>query len=223
MVAEVEVLAHVDDVGGIILIFMPQMLENLDLYEGLVMKAFLISDDLYSTESVRFVVKALHYLPEAALAEGFEDLVAEADVVVKDCGVVSSLVVIAMVVSSNVWTCSDLVGAVVACEVYLRVLENFTLLELCECIAVKLQCSRCCHRQLLLVGWCIRRVPRVRSSRLTTVFITGARGAQSRRPGGNRLARSLHFLAGIGSLTGSLRFVDSTMPTESILQTCSHG
>ena len=66
--------------------------------ECLVVEALLVADDLQRDEAARLVVEALHYLPEAAVPDEREDLVAVRDVVVEDDAVVAPVVVEAEII-----------------------------------------------------------------------------------------------------------------------------
>lgn len=82
MIPEVEVIQHVNDVVLAVLVLGPQVVEDAHLDERLVVEALLVADDLDGHVLVGAVVQRADHLPEAALADHLEDLVAVADVVV---------------------------------------------------------------------------------------------------------------------------------------------
>lgn len=84
MIPEVEVLQHVDDVVVAVLILFPQVVQDADLDQRLVVEPLLVPYYLYGDMFVGHVVQGSDDLPETALAYYFQDLVAIADMVVQN-------------------------------------------------------------------------------------------------------------------------------------------
>lgn len=83
VVAEVEVVQHVDDVVTAVLVLLPQMVQYPDFHQGLVMEPLLVPDDLDRHVLVGHVVERLYHLAEAALSDHLEDLVSITDVIMQ--------------------------------------------------------------------------------------------------------------------------------------------
>lgn len=64
VVAEGEVLQHVDDVHARVLVLLPQVLQDADLLRGLPVEALLVADHLQSHVGLGFMVEGLHHLQE---------------------------------------------------------------------------------------------------------------------------------------------------------------
>lgn len=75
-----------------------EVLEHLDLDQGLVMETLLVADDLDRDHVARLVIPALQDLAERSFPENVDDLVAVVKVVVRDEEIVATLVVVAVVV-----------------------------------------------------------------------------------------------------------------------------
>ena len=95
---EHKVVVHVDQVEGVVLVLLAQVLQDPDLFLGLSVKPLLVPDHLEGYVLVGLVVVGLHHLPEAALAYHLQDLVPVGQVVVRDVGVGALVVVVAAVV-----------------------------------------------------------------------------------------------------------------------------
>lgn len=70
-----------------------EVVQDLDLHQGLVVEALLVADHLERAHLVGLVVKHLHHLAEGALAQHAHHFEAVRDVVVHDDLVVAALVV----------------------------------------------------------------------------------------------------------------------------------
>lgn len=75
VVAEGEVLQHVDDVHGVVLVLLPQVLQDADLLGRLPVETLLVPHHLQGHVLVDFVVIGLDHLPKAPLPNDLEDLV----------------------------------------------------------------------------------------------------------------------------------------------------
>lgn len=64
VVSEGEVLQHVDDVHARVLVLLPQVLQDADLFRRLPVEALLVADHLQSHVGLRLVVEGLHHLQE---------------------------------------------------------------------------------------------------------------------------------------------------------------
>lgn len=124
--AEREVVVHVDDVHGIVLVLLAEVLEDADLLLRLPMEALLVAHHLERHVLVQLVVVGLDHLSEAALADDPQHLVAVGDVVVRDVDVRALLVVVAAVVA-RADDARPLLG-VGPDEVDLRVVEDLVVL-----------------------------------------------------------------------------------------------
>ena len=98
MVAEGEVLQHVDDVHGVVLVLLAQMLQDADLLGRLPVEALLVPHHLQGHVLVDFVVVGLDHLPKAPLPNDLEDLVPVSHVIVGHLHIGPLVVVVATVV-----------------------------------------------------------------------------------------------------------------------------
>lgn len=172
VIAEDEAVMEVDDVHLIVLVLLLEMLQDLDFFLSLPVKARLIPHHFERHVDVVLVVVSLDHLPEAALANDFEHFVAVGDVVVDDVDVRVLLVVVARIVRRHdwsflrhgpnevdVWIVEDLL-AFVRCEYIVEVLDHlFRLPRLSlgfrnHSIASSVTLGRCRRRgALVLLGW----------------------------------------------------------------------
>lgn len=93
MVSEVKVLCHFDDMVFLLMVLsekvgtemkgtfenthpFPQIIQDLDFNQGLVMEAFLVSNDLDGHRFTRAVVAAVQDLTKRAFTQNVDDLVA---------------------------------------------------------------------------------------------------------------------------------------------------
>jgi hypothetical protein len=74
---EREVVQHVNDVHGVVLVLLPEVFEDPHLLLCLIEEAQLIPDHLKRDELARLVVEHLEHLPEAAPADHLDDFVPE--------------------------------------------------------------------------------------------------------------------------------------------------
>lgn len=142
MVAEVEIVQHVDDVMRVIGVLLAQLVQDANLDQRLVMEPLLVPDYLDGHVLVGFVVQGPNDLAEAALANHLEDLVAVRDVVM-DHLVVAPVVIVVAAVQHRSRFRVDL--ARVQAEVPdLVVLFDLLLLEVSQAVAVQLEglCER---------------------------------------------------------------------------------
>ena len=101
------VVFHADDVAFVLRIIVSQVLQNLNLDCRLVVEAFLVTNDLECNELTLLVVKHTQSLPETALAEEIDHLIAICDVIFEHNLVVATFVVVSVVVLLQ-WRALDL-------------------------------------------------------------------------------------------------------------------
>lgn len=106
-----------------------QLLQDVNLNQGLLMETLLVADDLDSHESSSLVVDASHDLSKAALAEKVNNLIPICEMVAKDYVVVASVVVVTEVSSLSIEVANMFLGVLRAAEVYLLVVDDFASLE----------------------------------------------------------------------------------------------
>lgn len=92
MISKIEVVQHVYDIVRLVFILQPEMVEDPDLHQRLVMEALLVADDLDGHLAPGAVVQGSDHLAEGSLANDLEDLVSVGYVVVdllelSNCGV----------------------------------------------------------------------------------------------------------------------------------------
>ena len=115
----------------------PQVVEDLDLDERLVVESLLVPDDLDGDGSSRAVVTTLEDLTERTLAEQPDDLVPVREVIVLDDEVVSPFVIVAVVVDRLLASCRLLGGSLSDVEDG-RVVDDFLALKVRERGVVRL-------------------------------------------------------------------------------------
>ena len=133
---EHEVIKHVDQVERVILVLLPQVLQDPDFLLSLPVKPFLVPDHFESDVLVGLVIVGLDHLAEASLAYHLEHLVPVGQVIVRYVRV-GALVV---VVTAVVWSANDarpLLG-VGADEVDLGVVEYLMMLVRRQLVHVQL-------------------------------------------------------------------------------------
>ena len=64
-----------DDIAGVVLVLLPQVLQDPDLLLGLPMESLLVSNHLQSDVLVRLVVVHLEHLPKRPLPYHLQDLI----------------------------------------------------------------------------------------------------------------------------------------------------
>ena len=74
--AKDEMVKHMDNVIGIVLVLLAQVLQNSDLFLSLPMKPFFVSYHFEGDMKVALVVVGFHHLAEAALPDDFEHFIA---------------------------------------------------------------------------------------------------------------------------------------------------
>lgn len=97
MVSEKEMARHTDIVVFILRVPFNEILENLDLHEGLRMEPFLVANHLDGHRLAREMVKAFEHLAKRAFAHDLQDLVTILEMVALLDEVIATLVVIAIV------------------------------------------------------------------------------------------------------------------------------
>ena len=132
--AKDEVVEHVDDVVGVVLVLLAQVLQDADLLLGLSVEPFLVAHHLEGHVEMALVVVGLDHLAEAAFSNDFQHFVAVGEVVVGDVCVGALIVVVPAVVGSSD-DARPLLG-VGADEVDLRVVEYFVVLVWSEFVHV---------------------------------------------------------------------------------------
>lgn len=144
VVAEGEILQHVDDVHGVVLVLLPQVLQDSDLLCRLPVEALLVSHHLQGHVLVDFVVIGLDHLPKAPLPDDLEDLVPVSHVIVRHLHVGSLVVIVATVVGP---TCHALALLCVwTQEIDFRIAENLMVFKGGQFLHVLLHCLFRCHR-----------------------------------------------------------------------------
>mmetsp|Transcript_55745 Transcript_55745/g.180990 ORF Transcript_55745/g.180990 Transcript_55745/m.180990 type:complete len:282 (-) Transcript_55745:420-1265(-) len=149
VVPEIEVVHHVHHIRGALDVALAQVLEDLHLDQRLVVKSFLVPDDLASHLSIRFVVESSDHLAKGSFTERAHDLVPIENVVVQHYEVIAALIVIGMVVDCS-RSAANLRRSR-AKEPDLWKIQDLPLLVLCELVHVVLQHLRRCHGQLSLL------------------------------------------------------------------------
>ena len=115
-----------NDVERVVLVLLPEVLQNPDLLLSLAVKPLLVPHHFQSHMVMVFVVVSLHHLTEAAFANHFEHFVTVGEVVVDDVRVGALLVIVAAVVGASD-DARPLLG-VGADEVDLRIVEYLVVL-----------------------------------------------------------------------------------------------
>lgn len=149
MLSEDNVILYQDYVIGIIWIVFFQMHKDFKFYSSLMLEALLISDELNSYEFLRFMIKALKCLSEAALSKELHDLKLVPDVILNYDLIVPALIIIAKVVRmlrgafdffrSN----SQIVD--------LLIIQDFPFLMISELIHEKLESLGRCYGKLKMI------------------------------------------------------------------------
>lgn len=157
MVAEVEVFSHFYNMMLLILVLkssvstisaitcvnahpFAEAIQDLDLYEGLVVEPLLVSDDLDGYRFTSAVVATMQHLSERSLAQCIDDFITVCQVVTIDDKIVTTLIVISMIVrrvidsgwffvtvSTNVidrWVIENLLALIVRKVLSLRAFQN---------------------------------------------------------------------------------------------------
>ena len=96
--AKDEMVEHVDDVVGVFLVLLAQVLQDADLLLGLSVEPFLVAHHLEGHVEMALVVVGLDHLAEAAFSNDFQHFVAVGEVVVRDVRVGALVVVVLAVV-----------------------------------------------------------------------------------------------------------------------------
>ena len=126
--AEVEVFLHLHQVVLVLLVLVPQVLQNLELHQRLLVKPLLVPYHLHGHRTSRLVVVTAHHLPEATLAELVDDLEPVREMVALAHHVVAAVVVVAVVIAPASLLALHLLRADPR-EVHARVLQNLRPLE----------------------------------------------------------------------------------------------
>ncbi len=121
--AKDKVVEHVDDVVGVVLVLLAQVLQDADLFLGLPVEPLLVAHHLQGDVQVALVVVGLHHLTEAALPDDFEHFVPVGQVVVGYVSVRALIVVIPTIIGAA-YDPRPFLG-VGPDEVDLRVVEDF--------------------------------------------------------------------------------------------------
>ena len=101
MRSEVEVTPRLHEVGTVVLVARLDVHEYLDLDQGLRVEALLVPYDLDGHHALLLVVEGLDHLAKRPFAQDADDLVAVEYMVVRDDGIVTSLVVVPWVGSGS--------------------------------------------------------------------------------------------------------------------------
>ena len=109
----------------------PQIIQDLDLHQSLMMESLLIPDDLDRDRTSRTMISTLQNLTKRPFPQQSDDLVSIREMIVLDNEVISSLVVVAVVVGRFLPRRS-LLGGVLADVVDGRVVDDFFAFEVGE-------------------------------------------------------------------------------------------
>ena len=121
-----KMVKHVDNVIGVILVLLPQVFQDSNLFLGLSVKSFLIPYHFQGNMKMTLVIIGFDHLTEAALPDDFEHFITIGQMVVSYVSVGALVVVIAAVVG----TAND-AGSLLSVrpnEVDLRIVENLMVL-----------------------------------------------------------------------------------------------
>lgn len=127
MVAEYYEIAYPHYVGTALEIMVPNISQDLELHECLLVEIIFVPDDLQSSQCLSLVVVDLNHLAEGSTAYCLQQLVTIGDVIVQHI-LVLVVVVIEYVSLHLVSTVSD--------EVDLLEFKNLLSLELCQVLLV---------------------------------------------------------------------------------------
>lgn len=97
MIAEIEIVQHVDDIVGVIHILLAQLVQDPHLDQCLVMESLLIPDYLNGHVLIRLMVQSSNNLTKAAFANHLQDFVSVRNMVMDHFIVASVVVVISAV------------------------------------------------------------------------------------------------------------------------------
>jgi len=75
MVAEVEVVKHMNNMVGWVFVFLAEVIQNADLDERLVVEPLLIPYDFDCDVLVGLVIQCANHLPETPLPNHLQDLI----------------------------------------------------------------------------------------------------------------------------------------------------
>lgn len=99
---KVKVFRHPNQVVLVLGVPFDQLLEDLDLDQGLMVETLLVADNLDSDRFARLVVSALNDLPERALAKDPNDFVSIREVIVRNNQVITPLIIVSVIVERHV-------------------------------------------------------------------------------------------------------------------------
>lgn len=144
MIPERERLITMNNIIRILLILLPQMLQNTNLLLGLSMKTLLVAHYLQRNMQTQLVVIALQHLTETALAKNLQHLEAIQHMVMLDRLVAAVLVIVAVVE----WSTDDTMNflGILAQEMDLWIVEDLVVLECGQLGHVLFHSGFGCHR-----------------------------------------------------------------------------
>lgn len=99
-------------VGGEIYVTHPftQIVQNLDLNQGLMMKAFFVANNFDRHGVTCTVISALENLAKGAFSKGVNHLVSVREVIMIDNQVISTIIIIAMIIGRVIKRCHFLLA-----------------------------------------------------------------------------------------------------------------
>lgn len=147
MLPKNDVILHVNNIHGVVLVVFSKILKNFELHSRLVVVLLFIFDNFKRHRLLRFVVEALDSDAEGTLPQEGLDFVPEANMVLCDYLIVPLLVVKVVVVFVAVGRRLHFLDPK-AEVVNLWVVQNFTLLVRCKVRAEVLQCFSRSYREL---------------------------------------------------------------------------
>ena len=115
VVSEVEMFSHLDDMVLLLRILksfsdaqlkycnfsthpFPQVIKDLDFYEGLMMESLFIANDLDSHRFSGTVVTTIKHLTERTFSESVDNLISISKVIMVDNKVIASIIIISVVI-----------------------------------------------------------------------------------------------------------------------------
>lgn len=126
MLTEHAGVLHADDVELIVLIFIPQVLADVEFHLGLMAEFLLVPDNFDCDELPSHVIFAFESLAEGAFAKEIQDFVPISEVVSQNNGVITLVVIVALIMWLSRLCVDFLLGIDRAKEVDRIVTETFS-------------------------------------------------------------------------------------------------
>ena len=129
-----KMVKHVDNVIGVILVLLPQVFQDSNLFLSLSVKSFLISYHFQGNMKMTLVIIGFDHLTEAALPDDFEHFITIGQMVVSYVSVGALVVVIPAIIgaSDDAW---PFLG-VGPNEVDLRIVEDLVVFIGCQLVHI---------------------------------------------------------------------------------------